>query len=103
MLRIKFNSSSGDLGRGERLDDILPERVSLSGPVGVTTLDLKREVKLVRWVRLPAAFADPRRCSAGVGFLLVNRNAFQSRTSAFSMHRSSAAASVPLYMLHMVW
>jgi hypothetical protein len=35
MLRIKFNSSSGDLGGGERLECILPERVSLSGEGGV--------------------------------------------------------------------
>lgn len=52
--------SEGEALNGWRLDNIVPEQVSLTGPGGTTTLEPKPDAKLVRQVRLPAAPAQPQ-------------------------------------------
>ena len=52
--------SEGEALKGWRLDSILPQKVSLSGPGGIRTLEPKADSKLVRQPPLPAAPAQPQ-------------------------------------------
>jgi hypothetical protein len=56
--------SEGETLNGWRLDSILQEQVSLSGPGGTTTLMPKADTSLVRQVGLPAAPAQPQPVAA---------------------------------------
>ena len=56
--------SEGEALNGWRLDSILPEQVSLSGPGGTTTLEPKADTSLVRQARLPVAPAQPKTAAA---------------------------------------